>query len=139
MRPLTVGAIRQTAPGERRVALVPEVIGRLTGAGLDVLVEAGAGRAAWLSDGAYTQAGAAVVDGNELFARADLVLSIDLPDPDTRTLLRGGQTLVGLLQPLLHPRVMADLAAAGVTAISLDGLPRTLSRAQAMDALTSQA
>lgn len=139
MSPLTVGVVKETAPGERRVAMVPEVVGRAAGSGLDVLVEADAGYAAWFPDGAYAEAGAAVVPRGELFARADVVLSVVLPEPDTRALLRGGQVLVGLLQPLLHPRVMAELAGVGVTAVSLDGLPRTLSRAQSMDALTSQA
>ncbi|WP_462202941.1 Rossmann-fold NAD(P)-binding domain-containing protein, partial [Frankia sp. CcWB3] len=139
MSPLTVGVAMETAPGERRVAMVPEVVGRLVGSGLDVLVETGAGRGAWFPDGAYAEAGATVVARRDLFARADVVVSVSLPDPQTRALLRGGQTLVGLLVPLLQPQVMAQLAGAGVTAVSLDGLPRTLSRAQSMDALTSQA
>ncbi|ABD12304.1 NAD/NADP transhydrogenase alpha subunit [Frankia casuarinae] len=139
MSPLTVGVAMETAPGERRVAMVPQVVGRLVGSGLDVLVETGAGRGAWFPDGAYAEAGATVVARLDLFARADVVVSVSLPDPRTRALLRGGQTLVGLLAPLPRPQVMAQLAEAGVTAVSLDGLPRTLSRAQSMDALTSQA
>ncbi len=139
MSPLTVGVVTETAPGERRVAMVPEVVGRLAAAGIDVLVEAGAGRAAWFPDGAYAEAGAVVVSADDLFGRAEVVLSVGLPEPGRLALLRSGQAVVGLLAPLLHPQRMQDLAAAGVTAISLDGLPRTVSRAQSMDALTSQA
>jgi len=139
MSRFAVGVVAESTPGERRVALIPEVVGRVTDLGLDVVVETGAGADAWFPDGAYTQAGAAVVGRAELLTRADLVLSVGLPPADTRALLRDGQILIGLLQPLLHPAVMGELAAAGVTALSLDGLPRTLSRAQAMDALTSQA
>jgi NAD(P) transhydrogenase subunit alpha len=139
MSPLSVGVIEESAPSERRVAIVPEVVGRVASSGLDVIVEAGAGGGAWFPDGAYTEAGATVVPRAELLDRAEVVLSVNLPEPGTLALLRNGQTLVGMLQPLLHPQTMADLAAAGVTAISLDGLPRTLSKAQSMDALTSQA
>ncbi|WP_322769041.1 Re/Si-specific NAD(P)(+) transhydrogenase subunit alpha [Frankia sp. Cr1] len=139
MSSLSVGVVKESAPGERRVALVPEVVGRVFGAGFDVLVEAGAGSAAWFPDGAYAEAGAAIVTRDDLFARADVVLTVGQPDADTPASLHAGQTLVGLLQPLRNPAAMGALAAAGVTAVSLDGLPRTLSRAQAMDALTSQA
>ncbi|KDA42177.1 NAD(P)(+) transhydrogenase (Re/Si-specific) subunit beta [Frankia sp. BMG5.23] len=111
MSPLTVGVAMETAPGERRVAMVPQVVGRLVGSGLDVLVETGAGRGAWFPDGAYAEAGATVVARLDLFARADVVVSVSLPDPRTRALLRGGQTLVGLLAPLPRPQVMAQLAA----------------------------
>ncbi len=135
----SVGVVKENTPGERRVALVPDVVGRVSGCGFDVLVEAGAGSAAWFPDGAYAEAGAAIVTRDDLFARADVVLTVGQPEADMPTSLRAGQTLVGMLQPLGNPAVMRELAAAGVTAISLDGLPRTLSRAQAMDALTSQA
>ncbi|MFG1609730.1 NAD(P) transhydrogenase subunit alpha [Actinoplanes sp. NPDC049265] len=132
-----IGVIRETAPGERRVALVPPDVGRLKGGGFEVLVETRAGAGAWHDDEAYTAAGARVASRAEVYAASDVVVC--LRPPDDLEALRNGQTLVGLLAPLDDPRVPERLAAAGVTAISLDLLPRTLSRAQAMDALTSQA
>jgi H+-translocating NAD(P) transhydrogenase subunit alpha len=136
MAAVRVGVVQETALGERRVALTPDSVSRLRGAGVEVLVESGAGAEAWFPDEDYAEAGAAVVDTEALFARADVVLCVN-PPPAQR--LRSGQAVVGLLQPLLNPRLMADLADRGVTAVSLDGLPRTLSRAQSMDALSSQA
>ena len=136
---MKVGVLKETTPGERRVALVPEVVARLRGAGLDVLVQSGAGDRAWFADSAYAGAGAAIVSRDELLAEADIVVGISRPDEPVTGALRAGQALVGMLNPLADPAFAADLAARGVTAISMDGLPRTLPRAQAMDALTSQA
>jgi H+-translocating NAD(P) transhydrogenase subunit alpha len=133
---LTVGVVRQAEVGERRVALVPESVARLSALGLGLVVQAGAGAAAWFPDAEYAAAGAAVVPGPAAYERADVVVCLRPPDPAP---LREGQLLVGLLQPLQDPGLARRLADAKVTAISLDGLPRTLSRAQAMDALTSQA
>jgi NAD(P) transhydrogenase subunit alpha len=136
MSRLTVGVVRERAPGERRVALAPDGVGRLVAAGLAVLVEDGAGERAWFDNRAYAEAGADLVDAGELYARADVLLCVGRPDPAR---LRAGQTVFGLLAPLTDPAYAAGLAARRVTAVSLDGLPRTLSRAQAMDALSSQA
>jgi NAD(P) transhydrogenase subunit alpha len=136
MSELTVGVIRQDEVGERRVALVPESVARLSALGLGTVVQAGAGAAAWFPDAEYAAAGATVVPGPAVYERADVVVCIRAPDPAP---LREGQLLVGLLQPLLDPGLARRLAEAKVTAVSLDGLPRTLSRAQAMDVLTSQA
>jgi NAD(P) transhydrogenase subunit alpha len=133
---MKAAVVKETAPGERRVALVPEGIGKLTAAGIEVLVERGAGDGAWFPDPAYAQAGATVVDAADLYQQADVVLTVTRPDPAR---LRSGQAVIGMLAPLTDPSLARELAAAGVTAISLDGLPRTLSRAQPMDALTSQA
>jgi NAD(P) transhydrogenase subunit alpha len=121
------------------VALVPEMIARLRGAGLEVLVESGAGDGAWLADGTYADAGAAIVSRDELLSTADLVVTVGRPDEQIIGRLRRGQAILGMLNPLADPGLAAIFAANGVTAISLDGLPRTLPRAQAMDALTSQA
>jgi H+-translocating NAD(P) transhydrogenase subunit alpha len=137
--PMKVAVVKETAPGERRVALVPEMIGRLRGAGLEVLVESGAGDGAWLADGAYADAGAAIVSRDELLSAADLVVTVGRPAEQIIGRLRRGQAILGMLNPLADPGLAALFAANGVTAISLDGLPRTLPRAQAMDALTSQA
>ena len=136
MSELTVGVVRQDDVGERRVGLVPESVARLAALGLDTVVQEGAGAAAWFPDAEYAAAGATVVPGPAVYERADVVVCVRPPDPAR---LREGQLLVGLLQPLLDPALARALADAKVTAVSLDGLPRTLSRAQSMDALTSQA
>jgi NAD(P) transhydrogenase subunit alpha len=136
---MKVGVARETAAGERRVALVPEALGKLTAAGLEVLVEAGAGAGAAIPDQAFTDAGAKVVSTDELYAAADVILRVHKPVGAEVSKLRSGQALIGLLSPLLDPGLMQTLASAGVTAISLDAIPRTLSRAQTMDALSSQA
>jgi NAD(P) transhydrogenase subunit alpha len=136
VRPMKAGVIKEGAPGEHRVALVPDAVTRLRAKGIEVLVERGAGDGAWLPDAAYADAGATVVDADELYGDADVILTVTKPDPAQ---LRKGQAVIGLLAPLTDPSYAAALAAANVTAISLDGLPRTLSRAQPMDALSSQA
>ena len=136
---VTVCAVRETARGEQRVALVPETVPVLARARVRALVESGAGAAACFPDGAYERAGAEVVSRNEAIDRADIVVGVGAPGPDLIARLRPGRTVIGLLRPLIQPDLVRQLAAAGVTAISLDGLPRTVSRAQYMDALTSQA
>jgi NAD(P) transhydrogenase subunit alpha len=136
---MKVGVAKETAPGERRVALVPEALGRLTAAGLEILVEAGAGAGALIPDQAYTDAGAKVVKGGELYAQSDVILMVQKPTAAEVKRLRSGQAVIGFLQPLIDPKLSAALAKKGVTAISLDAIPRTLSRAQTMDALSSQA
>jgi|tagenome__1003787_1003787.scaffolds.fasta_scaffold20970486_3 NAD(P) transhydrogenase subunit alpha len=135
---IKAAVIREASPGERRVALVPDAIGRLQPAGIDVLVESGAGDGAWLPDAAYADAGASIVSAAELYRTADVILTVTRPSPGALSELRKGQAVVGMLAPLADPELAAALAARGVTVISLDGLPRTLSRAQPMDALTSQ-
>jgi NAD(P) transhydrogenase subunit alpha len=137
--PMKVGVAKETAPGERRVALVPEALGKLTAAGLEVLVEAGAGAGAALPDQAYADAGATVVSTDDLYNRSDVILRVQKPTESEIKVMRAGQTVLGLLQPLIDPQTCAALAKHGVTAISLDAIPRTLSRAQSMDALSSQA
>jgi NAD(P) transhydrogenase subunit alpha len=133
---LRVGVVKEVAPGERRVALTPDVLAKLTAAGAEVLVETGAGAASWFNDADYIASGARIVDTAALYAESDVVVSVASADP---TRLRSGQALVGMLSPLLNPAGMSELAKHGVIAISLDGLPRTLTRAQGMDALSSQA
>lgn len=136
---LSVLAVRETTPGERRVALVPESVPRLEKLGLDVRIEAGAGTSAWFPDEAYAQAGAVVVPSPAAYDDVDIVVTVTSVSPGQINKLKAGQTVIGILHPLTEPKLVAQLAAKGVTAISLDGLPRTLSRAQAMDVLTSQA
>jgi H+-translocating NAD(P) transhydrogenase subunit alpha len=136
---MKAAVVKETAPGERRVALVPDAVAKLGPAGIEVLVERGAGQGAWLTDAAYVEAGATIVGTAELFAAADVILTVTKPSPAMLDQLGKGQAIIGMLAPLTDPELAAALAAKGVTAISLDGLPRTLSRAQPMDALTSQA
>jgi NAD(P) transhydrogenase subunit alpha len=136
---MKVGVARESAPGERRVALVPEALGKLTAAGLEILVETGAGAGAAIPDAAYAEAGATVVATDALYAQADIVLRVQKPSADEAKRLRSGQAVIGFLQPLIDPALAGTLARQGVTAISLDAIPRTLSRAQTMDALSSQA
>jgi NAD(P) transhydrogenase subunit alpha len=136
---MKIGVARETAAGERRVALVPEALGKLTAAGLEVLVESGAGVGAMIPDSAYAEAGARVVSTDQLYAESDAILRVQKPSEAEAKRLRSGQAVIGLLQPLLDPGLMDALAKQGVSAISLDMIPRTLSRAQTMDALSSQA
>src|SRR3954452_13092743 len=136
---MKVGVARESAAGERRVALVPEVLGKLTAAGLEVLVEHKAGAGAAIPDSAYQEAGATIVSTADLYGQADIVLRVQKPSDSEVKVMHQGQAVLGLLQPLIDPRTAAALARQGVTAISLDAIPRTLSRAQTMDALSSQA
>jgi len=135
---MKVAIAKETAPDERRVALVPEVIGKLVNAGLEVVVESGAGEGSAIPDSAYTAAGATIIPTSQV-DDADVVLRVQKPSAAEVKKLRSGQTVIGLLQPLIDPQTAQSLADKGVTAISLDALPRTLSRAQTMDALSSQA
>jgi H+-translocating NAD(P) transhydrogenase subunit alpha len=136
---MKVGVAKESAPGERRVALVPEAIGKLTSAGLEVLVEQGAGTGSAIPDSAFAEAGAKVVSTVDLYADSDVILRVQKPTASEIKVMRRGQALLGLLQPLIDPGTAKALADQGVTAISLDAIPRTLSRAQSMDALSSQA
>ncbi|MEU8245719.1 NAD(P) transhydrogenase subunit alpha [Nonomuraea sp. NPDC048916] len=130
---LSIGIVKETIAGERRVAITPDVVPRLRRAGLRVLVEAGAGAAAWFPDSAYGEAGAEITGADELYGGAEILACVDRPRTDR---LRAGRFLIGLLHP--DAAYTGELAAAQVTAASLDRVPRTLSAAQAMDALTSQ-
>jgi H+-translocating NAD(P) transhydrogenase subunit alpha len=136
---MKVGVAKETAPGERRVALVPEALGKLKAAGLDILVERGAGVGSSFPDAAYQEAGATIVSTDDLYRNADAILRVAKPSDKEVGRMRKGQTVLGLLAPLIDPKTAKKLADRGVTAISLDAIPRTLSRAQTMDALSSQA
>jgi NAD(P) transhydrogenase subunit alpha len=135
---MKVSVVKETTPGERRVALVPEAVVKLRAADLDVLVESGAGEGAWLTDDAYAEAGAGIVSRTDALG-ADALLMVGRPDESTVAALRPGQVVIGLLSPLTDPDLVRSLADAGVTAVSIDMIPRTLPRAQPMDALSSQA
>ncbi len=131
---MRVGVARETAPGERRVALVPETAGKLAAAGFEVVVEAGAGAAASFADEAYREAG--VTLGSPW--GADLVAKVRKPDADETARLHDGQLLIGFLEPLSDREGIERLAARGVVAFAMESIPRT-TRAQSMDALSSQA
>ena len=136
---MIVAVPKETLPGERRVALVPDGVKALAKLGLELRVEAGAGVEAGCSDADYQAAGARVEsDRAALLAAADLVLGVNPPDDATIARLREGAALVALLRPLDEPARAQALAARGVTAFSLELVPR-ITRAQAMDVLSSQA
>jgi NAD(P) transhydrogenase subunit alpha len=128
---MRVGVARETAPGERRVALVPETVGKLSAAGFEVAVEAGAGDAAAFADDAYTAAGATIGSPWD----ADAVVAVRRPDVSR---LRDGQLLIAYLEPLSDPEGLEQLATRGVIAFAMESIPR-ITRAQSMDALSSQA
>ena len=130
----TVGVVRESAAGERRVALVPKAVAGLTARGLAVVVEAGAGEKALLPDELFTDAGATIGDA----WAADVVVKVTPPTTDEVARLHSGQTLIGFLAPRDTDNVIAELKAAGVAAYAVEAIPR-ISRAQAMDALSSQA
>jgi H+-translocating NAD(P) transhydrogenase subunit alpha len=133
-----VGVARESAPGECRVALVPESVERLAAQGFVLLVEAGAGERAWFADDLYERAGARIMGGfAELAAEADAVVKVQRPSASETDALRDGQVLIGLLQPLGDPEGIERLAARGVIAFALEAIPR-ITRAQPMDALSSQ-
>jgi len=136
---MKVAVVRETAHGERRVALVPEAVAKLHAAGFEILMESGAGDSAWLTDDSFAEAGASITGRSEALSNADAVLMVGRPDEATIGALHSGQLLLGLLAPLTDPDLARRLADAGVTAVSMDMIPRTLPRAQPMDALTSQA
>ena len=131
---MRIGVPKETAAGERRVALVPEVVRKLTAKDHEVVVEAGAAAGALLPDEQFTEAGATIGDP----WGADVVVKVAPPSADEVAKLGQGATLVGFLEPLTNPEGVSALANAGVTAIAMEAIPR-ISRAQSMDALSSQA
>jgi NAD(P) transhydrogenase subunit alpha len=131
--PLTVGVVRESRPGERRVALVPKLIERLVKRGLRVIVEPGAGAQAHLSDDVFEAAGAKLGEAWD----ADAVLKVAPPTPDEVARLKPGTLLIGFLNPRSDPDGLAALEKAGLIAFAVESIPR-ISRAQAMDALSSQ-
>jgi H+-translocating NAD(P) transhydrogenase subunit alpha len=131
---MRIGVPKETAAGEHRVALVPEVVRKLTGKGHEVIIEAGAAEGALLPDDQFTEVGATIGDP----WGADVVVKVAPPSAEEVAKLGQGATLIGLLEPLTNPDGVRALADAGVTAIAMEAIPR-ISRAQSMDALSSQA
>jgi NAD(P) transhydrogenase subunit alpha len=138
--PQRIGVPREIFPGEKRVATVPEAVTKLVKLGFAVVVESGAGELAQLGDDDYRAAGASIApSAAALWSGSDIVFKVRAPTPDEVALMHEGQTLIGFLWPAQNPELMQQLVAKKVTALSIDALPRTLSRAQKMDALTSMA
>ncbi|HUH80301.1 MAG TPA: Re/Si-specific NAD(P)(+) transhydrogenase subunit alpha [Solirubrobacteraceae bacterium] len=134
---MRIGVPKETAAGEHRVALVPEVIAKLTAKGIDVSVQHGAGEGALLDDDAFTTAGAEITDDAPAIWRCDAVITISPPDPEAIRGLGQGSVLIGFLAPLTSPGTIRALADAHATALAMEAIPR-ISRAQSMDALSSQ-
>ena len=135
-----IGVPREIFPGEKRVATVPEVVEKLIKLGFAVSVETGAGDAANCSDDAYRAAGAQIVDtAAALWASSDIVFKVCVPTPAEVDMMREGGILIGFIWPAQNPELMQQLTAKKATVLAIDALPRMLSRAQKMDALTSQA
>jgi len=138
--PQVIGVPKETAAGEKRVATVPEVVEKLIKLGFSVKVESGAGDAANCSDDSYRSAGAQIVEGAaKLWAESDIVFKVSVPTAEEVGLMHEGQTLITFIWPAQNPELMQQFAARKVTVLAIDSLPRMLSRAQKMDALTSQA
>ncbi len=133
---MQVGVPRETAPDERRVALVPDIVSRLTGAGFAVVVERGAGQAAGFPDSEYEAAGASMVD--DVLGNAEGVVMVQKPSAEQIGKLRSGDVLIAFLQPLTDTEGVERLRSQGVVAFAMESIPR-ITRAQPMDALSSQA
>ncbi|UKA55178.1 Re/Si-specific NAD(P)(+) transhydrogenase subunit alpha [Arthrobacter sp. FW305-BF8] len=131
-----IGIVREE-PGESRVAAPPAIVGKLRALGYEVLVEEGAGALASFPDASYEQVGARISSRGEALA-AGIVLKVNAPTAEEIELLPAGTTIVGLLSPALRPELLSSLAQRGVTALSMDAVPR-ISRAQSMDVLSSMA
>jgi NAD(P) transhydrogenase subunit alpha len=137
---LLIGVPKETAAGEKRVATVPDVVQKLIKLGFSVAVESGAGDAANFADDTYRAAGAQIVPtAAALWGQSDIVFKVRPPTPQEVALMREGGTLIGFVWPAQNPELMQQLAAKRATVLAIDSLPRQLSRAQKMDALTSMA
>jgi proton-translocating NAD(P)+ transhydrogenase subunit alpha len=133
---MRVGVPKETAPGERRVALVPELVSRLAGGGFDIVLERGAGQAASFEDDAYSEAGASLVPS--VWAEGEAIVKVQKPTPEEAAKLREEDVLIAFLQPLTDREGIDRLAAGGVLGFAMESIPR-ITRAQPMDALSSQA
>jgi NAD(P) transhydrogenase subunit alpha len=135
---MRIGVPRETAPGELRVALVPEVVQKLTAAGHTVVVESGAGDGALITDEQFTEAGATIGAGQAQAFAADVIVKVAPPTSEEAALLGPSSVLIGFLSPLSNAEGVAALASSGATSFAMEAVPR-ISRAQSMDALSSQA
>ena len=137
--PQVIGVPKETFPGEKRVATVPEVVTKLAKLGFSVIVQSGAGEGASISDEAYAAAGATVVpDAPAVWSGADIVFKVRAPSREEVQSTREGQILVSFIWPAQNPELLRQLAAKKVTVLAMDSVPR-ISRAQKLDALSSMA
>ena len=137
---LTIGVPRESFAGEKRVAAVPEVVEKLIKLGFGVRIERGAGDHANFGDEAYAAAGAQIAaSATELYAGSDVIFRVRPPTPDEIALAKPGSTIVSFIWPAQNPGLMQAMADRKLTVLAIDSLPRQLSRAQKMDALTSMA
>src|SRR5512145_795008 len=138
--PLTIGVPRETFAGEKRVAVVPEVVEKLIKLGFAVWVESGAGAGANFDDASYQAAGARIAgSAAELYGASDMLFKVRAPTAEEIAAMRPGSTLLSFIWPAQNPQLMQQLAERKLTGLAIDSLPRQLSRAQKMDALTSMA
>ena len=136
---MRIGVPRETAPGERRVALVPESAKKLIQAGYEIVVESGAGSEAGYGDAAYRESGATIeTDRAQVVSGADLLLKVGPPARDEVGMMRAGAIYLGSLMPLRNTAAVRALSERRITAFSTDAIPRT-TRAQSMDTLSSMA
>ena len=135
---MKIGIAKEIQVDERRVALIPDVVARLVKQGVEVWVETGAGERACFSDATYEQVGAKIVDQGTLWGEVDVLLKVGVLEDSEVSQLKSGGVLITFLNPLGNPELVQKLAAQNVTAFSMELIPRT-SRAQSMDALSSQA
>ncbi|WP_436523417.1 Re/Si-specific NAD(P)(+) transhydrogenase subunit alpha [Actinoplanes sp. HUAS TT8] len=131
---MIIGVLGESSPGERRVAATPATVGQLLKLGYEVVVEPGAGRLASFSDEAFAEAGATIGDPYE----ADVVFTINAPEPARLDRIKGGATLVGVFSPRLNEELVQEFARRPITVLSMDAVPR-ISRAQSLDVLSSMA
>jgi NAD(P) transhydrogenase subunit alpha len=135
---MRIGVPKETAAGEHRVSLVPEVVSKLKAKGLEIVVQQGAGADALVPDAAFTESGAQITEDAATVWGCDVVVTIAPPDPEQIRGLGSGSILIGFLAPLSSPQTTRALADTGATAFAMEAIPR-ISRAQSMDALSSQA
>src|SRR5947209_10572635 len=135
---MQIGVPTETAEGERRVALVPEIVRKLTGKGLEVVVQEGAGAGALIPDAQYAEAGAKLTSDLAAVYGADVVVKVAPPNAEEVGRLNSSGVLIGFLQPLTNGEGIQAVAQSGVTSFAMEAVPR-ISRAQSMDALSSQA
>jgi NAD(P) transhydrogenase subunit alpha len=135
---MKIGVPKETAAGEKRVALVPEVAGKLAGSDLEIVVQRGAGTAAMIPDEVFEQAGARLVESASEVYGADIVVKVAAPTEEEAGQLKADGVLIGFLGPLTNGDGIRAIAKSGVTSFAMEAIPR-ISRAQSMDALSSQA
>jgi NAD(P) transhydrogenase subunit alpha len=133
-----IAVLRETAPHERRVAATPDTVARFVKMGFEVVVEAGAGDSASVRDSAFTEAGATIASRTEAVRGANVILAVQAPDPATLAGADADAALIGMLNPYANPDVARSYGPAGLTAFSMEFMPR-ITRAQSMDVLSSQA